>query len=308
MQKADFVWMDGDFIPFNKAQIHPLTLSLHYASCVFEGLRAYASPKGMHIFRLQDHTKRLLKSASMLGINPAFSQDELNNAQIKLLAKNNFTSNVYIRPFIFLGMDSMSMCIKNAPIHTAIAAWQMDEYLGKNTLEKGIDICISSYRKPKDLFAHCKVSANYLLSQMAKQDALNAGFDDALFLDDLGCVAEGTSQCIFVLLDDVLLTPPCAFTLKSITQDSVKLLCKDLGIKVEERQITREDLYVADEAFFTGSASEIVPINSIDKRKLKSPNKEITKAIQKAFFDLVYAKYDKYSHFLTKITKDSNAS
>lgn len=301
MIKADFIWMDGKLVEFKEAKIHVLSHSLHYANAVFEGLRAYKSDKGLHIFRLHDHTRRLLESAKITKIKPNFSFDELNAAQIEVVKANNFKDKVYIRPLIYLGEGVMGISHANAPVRTAIAAWEWEGYLGKDALDKGIKAKISSFRKNSEGFNRCKATANYLLFQMAKLEALDAGYDEAILLDANACVAEGSSECLFMAKNGVLITPPSPYALKSITQDTVINLAKDLGLEVLEKNITRDELYTADEAFFTGTAAEITPIFSIDERIMKDGVGKITKAIQNEYFSLVYAKNDKYSHYLTKI-------
>lgn len=301
MISAKFVWMDGELVPFKDAKVHILSHSLHYANAVFEGVRAYKCDDCMSIFRLQDHTKRLLASAKILKIKTKYSEKELNEAQISLLKANNFQKNAYIRPLIYLGEGVMGIHHANAPVRTAVTAWEWGEYLGDGALTNGIRIKISSYRRSAECFNHCKVSANYLLSQMAKLEALDAGYDEALMLDANACVAEGSSECFFMVKDGVLFTPPSTFALKSITQDSVKTLAKDLGFQVVEKNITKDELFVADEAFFTGTAAEITPISSIDDRELTYPVGKVTKALQEAYFDLVHGKNSKLSHFLTKL-------
>ncbi|MBZ7985437.1 branched-chain amino acid transaminase [Campylobacter sp. Cr9] len=302
--KADYIWMDGQIIDFADAKVHFLTHSLHYANAVFEGTRAYKTENGMAIFRLQDHTKRLLESAKITAITPPFSQKELEDAQIELLRRNKFNSNTYIRPLIFLGDGIMGIYHAKAPVRVGIAAWEWGAYLGEEGLEKGIKVCCSSLMRnsTKANFNKAKASANYLNSMMAKYEAINSGFEEALMCDEEGFIAEGTGECFFMVKNGVLITPPNDYALKSITQDSVLKIAKDLGISVERRRISRDEIYVCDEAFFTGTAAEITPINSLDHRIIGNGSRgAMTKKIQDAFFDIVYGRNEKYASWLTYI-------
>lgn len=302
--KADYVWMDGQIVKFEDATVHFLTHSLHYANAVFEGTRAYMTENGMAIFRLQDHTKRLLESAKITAITPKYSQKELEDAQVELLRRNNFKGNAYIRPLVFLGDGIMGINHKNAPVRVGIAAWEWGTYLGDEGLEKGIKVCCSSLMRnsAKANFNKAKASSNYLNSMMAKYEAINSGYEEALMCDEEGFVAEGTGECFFMVKDGALITPPNDYALKSITQDTVFKIAKDLGIEVIRRRISRDEVYVADEAFFTGTAAEITPINSLDCRVIGNGGRgEITKKIQDAFFDIVYGRNEKYAYLLTYI-------
>ncbi len=304
MIKADKIWLDGNFVDFKDATLHFLTHSLHYANAVFEGTRAYKTAKGLAIFRLKDHTKRLLESAKITLLNCPFSLEELQNAQIELLRINRFEKNTYIRPLIFLGDGVMGLYHAKAPVRVGIAAWEWGAYLGDEGLEKGIKVKISSLARNsvKSSFSKAKASANYLNSQIAKFEAVEAGYEEALLLDEEGFIAEGTGECFFIVKDGVLITPPNDFSLKSITQDTVLKIAEDLGIKVLRQRISRDEAYVADEAFFTGTAAEVTPINNIDSRTLGSGTRgEITKKIQDAYFDIVYGRNAKYDYMLTYI-------
>ncbi|MBF7047052.1 branched-chain-amino-acid transaminase [Campylobacter volucris] len=301
---ADKIWMDGKIIDFNDAKIHVLTHSLHYGNAVFEGTRAYKTQNGLAIFRLKDHTKRLLESAKITLINPPFSQEELENAQIELLRANNFQKNTYIRPLIFLGDKTMGVYHAKAPVRVAIAAWEWGAYLGEEALEKGIKVKISSFMRNsvKSSLAKAKASANYLNSQMAKFEAIEAGYEEALMLDEEGFIAEGTGECFFMIKDDKLITPPNDFSLKSITQDMILKLAHDLGLSIVRQRISRDEVYVADEAFFTGTAAEITPINNIDARIIGNGKRgELTQKLQNAYFDVVYGRNEKYASMLTYI-------
>ncbi|STA75745.1 branched-chain amino acid aminotransferase [Campylobacter lari] len=304
MIRAKKIWMDGKIIDFDDAKIHVLTHSLHYANTVFEGTRAYKTQNGLAIFRLKEHTKRLLESAKITLINSPFSQEELENAQVELLRANDFQNNTYLRPLIFLGDGTMGVYHAKAPIRVAIAAWEWGAYLGEEGLEKGIKVKISSFARNsvKSSLGKAKASANYLNSQMAKYEAIEAGYEEALMLDEEGFVAEGTGECFFMVKDGKLITPPNDFSLKSITQDTVLKIAHDLGISVVRQRISRDEVYVADEAFFTGTAAEITPINNIDARIIGNGKRgELTTKLQNAYFDIVYGRNEKYASMLTYI-------
>ncbi|EAH4571540.1 branched-chain-amino-acid transaminase [Campylobacter sp. 2352 PW] len=304
MIRAKKIWMDGKIIDFDDAKIHVLTHSLHYANAVFEGTRAYKTQNGLAIFRLKEHTKRLLESAKITLINSPFSQEELENAQVELLRANDFQNNTYLRPLIFLGDGTMGVYHAKAPVRAAIAAWEWGAYLGEEGLEKGIKVKISSFARNsvKSSLGKAKASANYLNSQMAKYEAIEAGYEEALMLDEEGFVAEGTGECFFMVKDGKLITPPNDFSLKSITQDTVLKIAHDLGISVVRQRISRDEVYVADEAFFTGTAAEITPINNIDARIIGNGKRgELTTKLQNAYFDIVYGRNEKYASMLTYI-------
>ncbi|AJC86857.1 branched-chain-amino-acid transaminase [Campylobacter sp. RM16704] len=304
MIKAKKIWIDGKIIDFDDAKVHILTHSLHYANAVFEGTRAYKTQNGLAIFRLKEHTKRLLESAKITLINSPFSQEELENAQIELLRANDFQNNTYLRPLIFLGDGTMGVYHAKAPVRVAIAAWEWGAYLGEEGLEKGIKVKISSFARNsvKSSLGKAKVSANYLNSQMAKYEAIEAGYEEALMLDEEGFIAEGTGECFFMVKDGKLITPPNDFSLKSITQDMVLKIAHDLGVNVMRQRISRDEVYVADEAFFTGTAAEITPINNIDARIIGNGKRgELTTKLQNAYFDVVYGRNEKYASMLTYI-------
>lgn len=304
MVEAKLIWMDGKLVPWADAKVHILTHTLHYGNGVFEGTRAYKTDKGMAIFRLESHTKRLLDSAKIVAINSPYNQQELQNAQIELIKENNFTSNAYIRPLIYLGYGSMGVYHRNSPTNVAIAAWQWGAYLGEDGLENGIRVKTSSFTRnsSKALFGKAKAVGNYLNSQMAKYEATQCGFEEALLLDENGVVAEGSGECFFIVRNGKLITPPNDSSLESITQDSVIQIAKDLGIEVLRRNITRDEVYISNEAFFTGTAAEITPIKELDYRIIGNGKRgEITSKLQEAYFDVVYGRNTKYSHWLTYI-------
>jgi branched-chain amino acid aminotransferase len=304
MEKAKFIWMDGKFLPWDEAKVHILTHTLHYGNGVFEGTRAYQTKKGLAIFRLREHTKRLLNSAKIVKIDVPYTLEELEEVQVELLRKNGFKKNVYIRPIIFLGYGKMGLYHIGAPVQVAVASWEWGTYLGEEGLEKGIRVKISSFSRNsvKSTFGKAKVVANYLNSQMAKYEAIEAGYEEALLLDEEGFVAEGSGECFFIVRDGVLITPPNDNSLESITQATVIELARDKGIPVERRRITRDEVYIADEAFFTGTAAEITPIREVDGRVIGNGTRgEITTQLQSAYFDVVYGRNPNYLHYLTFI-------
>jgi branched-chain amino acid aminotransferase len=304
MNEAKYIWMNGEFVNWADAKVHILTHTLHYGNGVFEGTRAYQTDKGLAIFRLADHTKRLLNSAKIVKLDVKYSQKELEDAQIELLRKNEFKGNVYLRPLIYIGYGKMGLYHIGAPVDTAIAAWEWGAYLGDEGLEKGIRVKVSSItRNPvTSTFGKAKAAANYLNSQMAKFEAMEAGYEEALLLDSEGFVAEGSGECFFIVRDGKLITPPNDNSLESITQTTVLELAKDLGIEVERRRITRDEVYISDEAFFTGTAAEITPVNEVDARIIGNGARgEITEKIQSAYFDVVYGRNEKYTKYLSYI-------
>lgn len=304
MNKASFIWMDGEFTPWDEANVHILTHTLHYGNAVFEGTRAYQTKKGLAIFKLHEHTQRLLNSAKITMIQPNFSLEELKKAQVELLRKNDFKNNVYLRPLVYLGYGVMGLYHAKAPVKTAIAAWEWGTYLGEEGLEKGIKVKISSFTRSsnRSTMGKAKAAANYLNSQMAKFEAVKCGYEEALLLDDEGFIAEGSGECFFIIRDGVLISPPNDNSLESITQGMVIELAKEANIPVQRRRVTRDEAYIADEAFFTGTAAEVTPINSIDGRVIGAGTRgEITKFLQNAYFDVVYGRNPKYENLLTYI-------
>ena len=304
MQKAKYIWMDGKLTAWGEANVHILTHTLHYGNGVFEGTRAYMTDDGLAIFKLKEHTKRLLNSAKITRITPKYSIEELEKAQLELLRSNNFKANVYIRPLIYLGYGAMGLSHVKAPIKTSIAAWEWGSYLGKEGLEKGIRVKISSFtRNPvSSTMGKAKAVANYLNSQMANYEAVEAGYEEALLLDSEGFIAEGSGECFFIVRDGVLISPPNDTSLESITQAMVLELAKKARIPIERRKITRDEVYIADEAFFTGTAAEVTPIRDVDNYAIGDGKRgEITAKLQAAYFDIVYGRNLKYKHLLTYI-------
>ncbi|ADV45853.1 branched-chain amino acid transaminase [Nitratifractor salsuginis] len=304
MNEAKLIWMDGEMVPWHEAKVHVLTHTLHYGNAVFEGTRAYQTKEGLAIFRLEDHCRRLYNSAKIVAIEPNIDYETVKQAHIDLLRANDFSANVYIRPLIYLGYGVMGLYHKHAPVQTMIAAWEWGAYLGEEGLENGIKVCTSSItRNPnRSTFGKAKAAANYLNSQMAKYEAIENGFEEALMLDENGFAAEGTGECLFIVRDGKLISPPNDNSLESITQATVLELAADMGIEVERRNITRDEIYIADEAFFTGTAAELTPINSLDHRIIGNGRRgPVTEKLQSVYFDVVYGRNEKYKHYLTFI-------
>ncbi len=305
MDAAKYIWMNGKFINWDDAKVHVLSHTLHYGNGVIEGTKAYKTEKGYAIFRLSDHTKRLLESAKMTLIDIPYSVEELNKAQIELIKKNEFEGdNVYIRPFAFLGYGVMGVYHKKAPVETVLAAWEWGAYLGEEGLKKGIRLKIASMTRAANTsnMGKAKATANYLNSQMAKYEAIDCGYDEALLLDDQGYVAEASGACFFMIKDGEIITPPNDNSLASITQKMAIEIAEDMGYKVTRRRITREEIYVADEAFLTGTAAEITPIANVDARDIgKGERGPITEKIQSKYFDAVFGRAKEYEHYLTYV-------
>ena len=295
------IWLDGVFVPWREAKTHVLTHTLHYGMGVFEGVRAYQTSKGTAIFRLQDHTDRLFGSAHILSMPMPFGKDRINSACLETVAKNELDS-AYIRPMCFYGSEGMGLRADNLKVHVMIAAWPWGSYLGSDGLEKGIRIKTSSYTRHHVNITMCKAKANgnYMNSMLALQEALNAGYDEALLLDNEGYVAEGSGENIFIVRKGVLYTPDLTSALEGITRETIIQFANEHGLTVKEKRITRDEVYIADEAFFTGTAAEVTPIRELDGRAIGSGSRgPITEKLQAQYFDCVQGKIDNYSDWLS---------
>ena len=284
-----WIFMDGEMVAWRDANVHVLTHTLHYGLGVFEGVRAYKTPDGTSIFRLQEHTDRLFDSAHILGISIPFTKDELNEAQIDVFRKNELEEG-YLRPMVFLGSEALGIRAKDLSVHVSIAAWPWPDYMDPDSREKGIKVRTSSYTRHHVNITMCKAKSNgnYTNSILALHEALDSGCDEALLLDNEGYVAEGSGENIFVIKDGVLHTPELTSCLSGITRATVFRLAEELNLQILERRITRDEVYIADEAFFTGTAAEVLPIQSLDGRRIGSGSRgTITEKIQKAYFDQV---------------------
>lgn len=270
MQKTEFIWFDGKLVPWDQAQVHVLTHALHYGDSVFEGIRAYdCGDKGSSVFRLKEHAKRLVNSAKILCINIPYTEGQIYDACIDTLRANKMKA-AYVRPLAFVGYGEMGVYPGENPVHTIIACWAWGAYLGPEALEKGIRVRTSSFARihPNTLMSKAKAAGNYVNSILAKVEAKEDGFDEAVMLDTNGMVSEATGENIFIVENGVIKTPPLTSMLGGITRASLVQLGRDLGYTVEELPFTRDELYVADEAFFCGTAAELTPISSVDRRTM----------------------------------------
>jgi branched-chain amino acid aminotransferase len=305
MNKAKYIWMDGEFTPWDDAKVHVLTHTLHYGNGAIEGTKAYKTVDGRcAIFKLQEHTERLINSSKMTLIDVPYTVEELNAAQIKLLQENELFEGAYIRPLVYLGYGVMGLYHKDAPVNVSISAWEWGAYLGEEGLKKGVRVKISSFNRTGNTsgMGKAKAVANYLNSQMAKFEAVESGYDEALLRDDQGYIAEASGACFFMVKNGVLISPPNDNSLESITQDTIIDLAKDMGIEVVRRRITREEIYIADEAFLTGTAAEVTPIRELDARIIGSGSRgPMTEKLQTAYFDAVSGKNPDYIKHLTYI-------
>jgi branched-chain amino acid aminotransferase len=305
MDKAKYIWMDGEYTPWDDAKVHVLTHTLHYGNGAIEGTKAYKTVDGRcAIFKLNEHTQRLIDSSKMTLMNVPFTVEELNKAQVELLQKNELFEGAYIRPLVYLGYGVMGLYHKECPVNVSISAWKWGAYLGEEGLKKGIRLKIASMTRTPNTssMGKAKAVANYLNSQMAKFEAVEAGYDEALLRDDQGYIAEASGAAFFMVENGVLVTPPSDNALKSITQATVIELAQDMGIKVERRRITREEIYICDECFLTGTAAEVTPIRDVDARVIGCGSRgPITEKLQTAYFDAVAGKNEKYLKDLTYI-------
>ncbi len=284
------IWMDGKLMLWDEANIHILSHALHYGSCAFDGLRMYANSKGSFILRLQEHMQRLLDSAKIYRMDVPYSLYQLCEAVKDTIIANELKA-AYIRPFVFRGYHSLGLNPFNCPVVTAIAAWEWGAYLGEEALEKGISVRIASWNRPAPNTMPClaKVAANYMNSQLIKMEAIQDGFDEGIALDSFGYLSEGSGENLFIVKNNMIFTPPsCSSILPGITRHCVFQLARELGYKIKQQVLPRESIYIADEAFMTGTAAEITPITQVDKIKVGGGQRgPITKAIQEAFFGVL---------------------
>ena len=301
---ASKIWIDGNMVNWNEANIHVLSHVVHYGTSVFEGIRAYKNENGVAVFRLKEHVQRLFDSAKVYKIEIPYTNEEIENAILDVVRENDL-DGCYIRPIVFRGYGELGVNPLNCPVNVVIAAWEWGSYLGEEGMANGVDIGVSSWRKPApDTFPTlAKCGANYMNSQLAKIEAIENGFDEAIMLDYEGHVSEGSGENIFLVEGEKLYTPSMASSnLKGITRDSIMTLANDLGYEVVEETISRERLYFADEVFFTGTAAEVTPIRSIDRKTIGIGKRgPIAEKLQKTFFDIVEAKIDDKYGWLTYI-------
>ena len=297
------IWFDGELVPWREANVHVLTHTLHYGMGVFEGVRAYKTGKGTAIFRLEAHTDRLYRSAHIMGMTIPYDKAVLNEAHRLAVRENNLES-AYIRPMCFYGSEGMGLRADNLKVHVIVAAWEWGAYLGADGLEKGIRIKTSSFTRHHVNITMCKAKANghYINSMLALQEALRDGYDEALLLDVDGFVAEGSGENFFMVIDGVIYTPELTSALDGITRKTILRLANELGIEVKEKRITRDEVYVADEAFFTGTAAEVTPIRELDGRLIGAGKRgPITEQLQSRYFDLVHGRLSGYDEWLALV-------
>lgn len=293
--------MDGKLIPWGEAKVHVLTHTLHYGLGVFEGIRCYKAKRGPAVFRLQDHLQRLERSARMMGMKLPYNVEELREA-VKLTIRENQIEECYIRPIAYYGYGVMGLSPEGAPVNVAIAVWPWGTYLGEEGLKRGVRAMISSWLRidPRMLPPHSKTVANYTNSILAKLEALRGGYDEAILLNAQGFVAEGPGENIFIVKEGVLITPPLSSgALGGITRDSIIQIARDKGVEVREQNISRDELYGADEAFFTGTAAEVTPIREVDGRPIGEGKRgKLTAELQQTFFNVVRGKVPRYELWL----------
>lgn len=298
------IWYDGKFVDWNNATTHVLSHVIHYGSSVFESMRCYRTKKGSAVFRLADHVDRLFDSAKIYRMPLPFSHDEFCQAIIETVRVNKL-QECYVRPFAFRGYGNMGVNPLNNPVHVAIAAWDWGKYLGQEAIEKGVSVRVSSWNKiaPNTIPSLAKAGGNYLNAQLAKMEAVQEGFDEAIVLDVYGYVSEGSAENVFVVRNGVIFTPPTSSSiLAGMTRHSVFVICKDLSIRIEQHLLPREALYIADEVFFSGTAAEITPVTSVDKIPIGDGKRgPITAQIQKHFFGIVQGEVEDTHAWLTYI-------
>ena len=297
------IWYDGKLVPWREATTHVLSHTLHYGMGVFEGVRAYETPKGAAIFRLQDHTDRLFRSAHILGMKLPFSKEEVNAAQLNVIRENKLKSG-YLRPMAFYGPEKLGIAPPVKDVRMIVAAWPWGAYLGAEGMEKGIRVKTSSFSRHHVNITMCKAKANgnYMNSIMAHEEAAADGYDEALLLDVDGFVAEGSGENIFVVRNGKVYTPDLTSCLDGITRNTVSQIIAEMGLQLIEKRITRDEVYIADEAFFTGTAAEVTPIRELDRRAIGAGVRgPITAEIQKRYFDIVQGRDEKHANWLTLV-------
>ncbi|WP_137818635.1 branched-chain amino acid transaminase [Pseudomonas sp. 2FG] len=297
------IWYDGELVQWRDATTHVLTHTLHYGMGVFEGVRAYNTPQGTAIFRLQAHTDRLFDSAHIMGMKIPFSKEEVNEATRAAVRENNLES-AYIRPMVFYGSEAMGLRATGLKVHLIVAAWNWGAYMGDEALQVGIKVRTSSFTRHhvNISMTRAKANGNYINSMLALQEAISGGADEAMLLDTEGYVAEGSGENIFLVKNGVVYTPEVTSCLNGITRNTVLQLAEELGIQVVEKRITRDEVYIADEAFFTGTAAEVTPIREVDGRQIGIGRRgPVTEKLQKAYFDLVTGKTAAHAEWRTLV-------
>jgi len=297
------IWMDGILVPWRDAKVHVLTHTLHYGMGVFEGVRAYNAERGTAIFRLQDHTDRLFRSAHILGMPMPYDKAAINEA-IRAVVRDNGLESGYIRPMCFYGAEGMGLRADKLQTHVMVAAWAWGAYMGEENLKRGIRVRTSSFTRHHVNIMMCKAkaNANYLNSMLALNEALASGCDEAMLLDAEGYVAEGSGENIFLVRDGKIYTPELTSALDGITRDTIITLAGEIGVPVVEKRITRDEVYIADEAFFTGTAAEVTPIREVDGRVIGAGSRgPITERLQTMYFDQVHGRRSEYAQWLSYV-------
>jgi branched-chain amino acid aminotransferase len=295
------IWMDGTMVDWGEARVHILTHTLHYGLGLFEGIRCYKTPRGPAIFRLPEHVSRLFEGARIIGIPLPFTEEQITSA-IKQTVYENALEECYIRPLVYVGYGKMGLNPLGLPIRVAIAVWPWGAYLGEEGLASGIRVRISSFARhhPNVMMTKAKVVGNYANSQLAKVEAVQTGYDEALLLDPAGYVAEGSGENVFIVRHDILKTPPLMSILEGITRASVVELARLEGIPLREEPLSRDEMYIADEIFFTGTAAEITPVREVDKRPIGTGKPgPLTMRLQRQFFDIVHGNDERFKEWLT---------
>ena len=303
LQATEKIWMDGSFVKWDEAQVHILTHSLHYGTAVFEGIRCYKTNAGSAVFRLREHVDRLFNSAHICQMEMPFTRETVSEAILETIRVNKIDA-CYIRPLAYIGYGAMGIYPKENPVRLSIAVWPWGSYLGEEGLKNGIRVKISSFTRPhvNATMVRSKTTANYANSLLAKREALGDGYDEAMLLDTDGYVAEGSGENVFIVRNGVIKTPPLTSILDGITRDTIIQLAAERGMRLVEERFTRDELYIADEAFFTGTAAEITPIREVDNRVI-GPGKPgpVTKQLQSSFFDIVQGRDGRHEDWLTYV-------
>jgi branched-chain amino acid aminotransferase len=297
------IWLDGEMVPWREAKVHVLTHTLHYGMGVFEGVRAYDAVQGTSIFRLEAHTDRLFNSAKIMNMAMPFDKATINEAHRIAVSANNLKSG-YIRPMAFYGSEGMGLRADNLKVHVMVAAWEWGAYMGEENLTRGIKVATSSYTRhhPNITMTKAKANGAYMNSMLALQEAISHGCDEALLLDTEGYVAEGSGENFFMIRDGVLYTPELTSALDGITRKTIMHMARELGMQVVEKRITRDEVYIADEAFFTGTAAEVTPIRELDNRPIGIGSRgPITEKLQTLYFDIVHGRSAPHLNWLTQV-------
>ncbi len=303
LQATEKIWMNGSFVKWDDAKVHVLTHTLHYGTGVFEGIRCYKADSGSAVFRLKEHVDRLFDSAHICLMHIPFSREAVAEAILETIRVNKIDA-CYIRPLVYIGYGAMGVFPKDNPVELSISAWPWGSYLGEKALKNGIRVKISSFSRPNvnATMVRSKTTANYANSLLAKREALKDGYDEAMLLDTEGYVAEGSGENVFMIRKGVIKTPPLTAILEGVTRDTIIQLAAERGMRLVEERFTRDDLYIADEAFFSGTAAEITPIREVDNRRIGNGKPgPMTKTLQTAFFDIVHGRDSRYANWLTPV-------